>query len=123
MLTPTEQDAVAIIRTTLHEPVRTVTRFNTGLCHYVYDILTASNTAVVVRIARSDTAAGLAGAMYWSHRLRPLGAPLPRILYADVQSQSTPFAFLLLERLPGTDIGHVYPQLSTQDKRSIVTER
>lgn len=120
--TPTEQDAETIVQNTLHEPVRFITRFQTGLCHYVYDILTASNTAVVVRIARSDAAATLTGAVYWSRLLRPLGVPLPRILHAELQPQSTPFPFLLLERLPGTDLGHVYPQLSQKEKRCIVKE-
>lgn len=79
MPTPTEHDAAAIIQAVLHEPARTITRFTTGLCHYVYDVVTESHAAAVVRIA-CGTADGLAGAVYWSHQLRPLGVPLPRLL-------------------------------------------
>lgn len=121
MPTPTEQDAAAIIQAVLHETAHTITRFPTGLCHYVYDVVTASQAAVVVRIA-PGTAEGLAGAVYWSHRLRPLGVPLPRLLYADLQAQAAPFPFLLLERLPGTDLGQVYAQLSRTAKRAVVTD-
>jgi aminoglycoside phosphotransferase (APT) family kinase protein len=118
--TPTEEDARSIIQLVLHEPANTVTRFTTGLAHYVYDVITASNRAVVVRMAHPDASAHLAGATYWSARLRPRGVPLPRILAADVEA--VPFPFLLLERLPGTDLGHVYPQLSAQHKRAIAAE-
>jgi aminoglycoside phosphotransferase (APT) family kinase protein len=110
-----------IIQAVLHEPAQTITRFPTGLCHYVYDVVTENHTAVVVRIA-SHSADGLAGAVYWSQQLRPLGIPLPRILYADLQRRVAPFPFLLLERLPGTDLGHIYPRLSLSDKWAIVTE-
>jgi aminoglycoside phosphotransferase (APT) family kinase protein len=119
--TPTEHDAAMIVQAVLHESVQTITRFTTGLCHYVYDVVTESNRAVVVRIA-SDNAKGLAGAVYWSQQLRPLGIPLPRILHADLQARLAPFPFLLLERLPGTDLGHVYPHLSLLEKRAIVAQ-
>lgn len=39
-----------------------------------------------------------------------------------MQTHAAPFPFLLLERLPGTDLGHLYPQLSITDKRAIVRD-
>ena len=116
---PTEQHAADIVEATLGQRARSVQRFSTGLAHYVYDVVTEDGEALVVRIARPDTQAALAGAVYWSKRLRPLGVPLPRILHADLRAKTAPFAFLLLERLPGTDLGNVYSLLSADEKQAI----
>lgn len=116
---PTEQHAADIVQSVLGQRARSVQRFNTGLAHYVYDVVTDHGNAVVVRIAREDMREALIGAVYWSERLRPLGVPLPRILHAELRPETAPFAFLMLERLPGADLGHVYPALSADEKRAI----
>lgn len=121
MTIPTEQHAAEIVETTLGQRARSVQRFSTGLAHYVYDVVTERGDALVVRIAREDAHEALAGAVYWSERLRPLGVPLPRILHADLHAETAPFAFLILERLPGTDLAHVYSTLSTDEKRAVAT--
>ncbi|HEY9844468.1 MAG: phosphotransferase family protein [Candidatus Sericytochromatia bacterium] len=118
-MVPSEQDATAIVNQVLAQSVLAVSRFTTGLCHYVYEVLLADGTAVVARLARPDAAAGLAGAVYWSERLRPLGVPLPELLAADARPEAAPCPYLLLERLPGTDLGHVYDTLSSAQKRAI----
>jgi Phosphotransferase enzyme family len=51
----------------------------------------------------------MAGAIYLSGVLRPRGVPLPAILAADVQAERP---WLVLERLPGTDLGAVIADLS-----------
>src|SRR5688572_17854057 len=119
---PTEEDARAVVRAVLRDEARTVTRFPTGLAHYVYDVVTAQDHVVVVRMARRDRTAGLAGAIYWSNWLRPLGIPLAQIIHADLRAEVSPFPSLVLERLPGTDLGNVYPQLSLRQKHSIVKD-
>lgn len=120
MIPPTPDDAAAIVLATLGEQAQTVTRFATGLAHYVYEV-TTTRGAVVVRMAAEDPLT-LVGAVYWSERLRPRGAPLPAILHADVRVDARPFPYLLLERLPGTDLGHVYDGLTTQQKRTVACE-
>jgi Ser/Thr protein kinase RdoA (MazF antagonist) len=120
--TPTEQDAITIVQTMLQRSVHKVQRFPTGLCHYVYAVATDDQQEVVVRIARPETEALLAGGVFWSRLLRPLGAPLPALLYADLEATIVPFAFMLLERLPGLDLGHVYRHLSRAEKGSIAAE-
>lgn len=119
--TPTEQDAATIVSAVLGQPVLTIRRFPTGLCHYVYDIQTPTQQ-LVMRIARPDTHALLAGAVYWSHLLRPMGVPLPKLLYADLEVKSVPFPFIVLERLPGTDLGHVYHTLTREEKYAIAAD-
>lgn len=116
---PTEQDAVTIVEAVLQRPVLHVHRFPTGLCHYVYDVVLDNRQQVVARLARADTQALLAGGVAWSHVLRPRGVPLPRLLHADVTATQLPFAFMLLEHLPGVDLGQTYPYLSRHQKQAI----
>jgi hypothetical protein len=56
------------------------------------------------------------GAEYWSRVLRPLGVPLPALWEAGRHAGS---AYLILERLPGVDLGLAYRSLSQEQKRSI----
>ncbi len=118
---PTEQDAAAIVHAVLGQPVVTTRRFPTGLCHYVYEVVTDSQQ-LVVRIARPDTHVFLAGGVYWSRLLRPMGLPLPTLVYADLEAKLVPFAFMLLERLPGTDLGHLYHTLTRDEKYAIASD-
>ncbi len=115
---PTEQDATTIVTSVLGQSVLSVRRFPTGLCHYVYDVAT-STQKLVVRIADPNTYSLLAAGVYWSQILSPLGVPLPRLMYSDLECKIVPFAFMLLERLPGTDLGNVYPTLSPDQKYTI----
>ncbi len=116
---PTERDAITIVEVVMQRPVQHIRRFPTGLCHYVYDIVTDHGQHVVVRIARSDTTPLLRGGIHWSRVLRPRGVPLPALLHADVEARIVPFAFMLLEHLPGVDLGQAYPQLSRHQKRDV----
>ena len=51
-----------------------------------------------------------------SQQLRPLGVPLPEVLAADVEA---PFPWMLLERLPGRDLGDVVASLSPGKQKAI----
>jgi hypothetical protein len=115
---PSERDAARLVELALGERAVHVHRFTTGLAHYVYDVVTDSGRAVVARIARSQPPS-IAHAVAWSERLRPLGVPLPALLHADAEARLLAWPSMLLERLPGTDIGHAYAALSTAQKADI----
>jgi aminoglycoside phosphotransferase (APT) family kinase protein len=85
-------------------------RFNTGLQHYVFEARFVSRAPVVVRIAAEHGRAAMMGAAKLSALLRPLGVPLPAIIAEEL---SPPFPHLVLERLPGTDLGNVVKTLPT----------
>lgn len=122
MPTPTPDDALRIVQTILRKDACSIARLPTGLCHHVYDVVLADGQHVVARLASSASAAELRGGIYWSQRLRPSGIPLPRMLACDPDGQLLGIPCMILERLPGTDLGHAYPTLTPDQKRSIALE-
>ena len=119
---PNPADAANAVRIALGAEVRNAHRFPTGLAHFVYDVELADGGRVVARLAADGNEDELRQGVEWSKLLRPRGVPLPAELANDFGRRTVPFAFVLLERLPGTDLGLVYPSLSRPDKASIVAE-
>jgi aminoglycoside phosphotransferase len=85
-----------------------VRRFTNGLAHFVFEVTCVDQRIVVVRIADKRNGDAMARAARLSRLLRPLGVPLPRIMAEDLAHQ---FPYLVLERLPGTDLGDVIGRL------------
>lgn len=113
---PTEADAKALVSELLSEKVQQINRFPTGMRHYVYDVVTDTGRLAVVRIADHHSRGHIAGALYWSAQLGPIGIPLPAIVAEDALGHHTGFAAMILERLPGIDLGNVYGQLQSSEK-------
>lgn len=120
--TPTAEIAAAVVRRSLGTPVQTISRFPTGLAHYVFDVLTADGRRVVARLGRSGQKGTFASAVYWHQRLAPRGIPLPALLTVDVQPSPGAFPFMLMDRLPGRDLGDEYLALSVSQKRRLAQE-
>ncbi|HEX8036511.1 MAG TPA: phosphotransferase [Ktedonobacterales bacterium] len=118
MRTPTREDAMRVVRHALGAGVSAISRFPTGLSHYVYDVVTDDGRRIVVRMASSDTRDALAGGIYWHERLRAVGVPLPALLYANL-GQGDDLPVMVLERLPGCDLGDEYDQLTPLQRRAI----
>jgi aminoglycoside phosphotransferase (APT) family kinase protein len=111
---PDEATAASVFRAHFLDSISSVTRFPTGLCHHVYEICTVTGQAYVVRIASAASRESLAGGLYWHPRLKGAGVPVPA-LYASWLGE--PFSYMLLERLPGSDLGQVYAGLSVAAKQ------
>lgn len=116
MRKPTEADAKRIVEETTGKRVVSVTRFLTGYCHHVYETHFADGSSVVARIASEETRHELLGGIYWRAKLEPLGVPLPQMLHAETRGE---FACMILERLPGRDLGPVYAELSDAQKHEL----
>lgn len=119
---PDEQMVAYIVGKCMGESVRTVDRFPTGACHFVYDVTTETHRNFVVRIAAPENVEFLRGAMYWHGLLKPKGVPLPDVLYSDVEAATSPFPHMIIERLAGEDLGRVYPRLSRDEKKALAGE-
>lgn len=120
--TPTPELAAWILTAHVGGAVRRIQRFPTGLAHYVYDAQLTDGRQYVVRLTLPAARAEFEGALYWSKRLRPLGVQLPRLLRCDLDGGTHGFPALVMERLPGTDLGEVYATLSDQQKRQLARE-
>ncbi len=116
---PTAADATRILADIAGQPVRDVRRFPNGLAHFVFDATLADGEHLVVRLTRAEQRDEFAGAVYWHPRLVKLGVPLPRLLYADVRGDRFGAPVMLLERLPGVDLGDCYLRLASGQKRQI----
>ena len=119
---PSETDAATAVRAALGAEPRALRRFPTGLCHFVYDVELTDGRRVVARLASADNAHLLEAGVTWSALLRPRGVPLPAVLASDFHARVIPFPFVLLERLPGVDLGVAYGELTRADKKRIAVE-
>jgi aminoglycoside phosphotransferase (APT) family kinase protein len=118
---PTERDAALAVRVALGAESLAVERFPTGICHYVYDVITSDGRRIVARLASAESARLLAGGVYWHERLRGVGAPLAALLAADLAPFSG-FPYMLLERLPGQDLALVYEQMTHAQRHTLAAE-
>jgi len=96
-----------------------VSRFTTGMRHFVYEATFADRAPLVVRIGDANAHSAMAGALHLSNLLRPHGVPLPEILAHDVDAD---FLWLALERLPGVDLGAVIGDFSDAQLDRIAAE-
>jgi Ser/Thr protein kinase RdoA (MazF antagonist) len=115
-LTPSEATASAIFSAHFPDGVRQITRFPTGMCHFVYEIQTTTNKAYVVRIATQDTRSYVEGALHWYPYLRDAGVPIPELYASNV---ATDMPYTVIARLPGSDLGEVYYGLGPAAKRAV----
>jgi aminoglycoside phosphotransferase (APT) family kinase protein len=115
---PGTQDAAAVVQQVLHTNVAHIERFAQGLAHFVYDVRTADGQNLVVRLTRPAQRWMFEGALYWHQRLVPVGVPLPRLLHADL-AETGGFPVMIMERLPGADLGVVYPSLPHAEKQRL----
>jgi hypothetical protein len=117
--TPDAALARAILAAALGADAIAIERFPTGNQHYVYDCRLAGGGQAVVRIADAHNRAHMVAAAQCSDLLRPLGVPLPAILARGLAAEC---AYLVLARLPGTDLGHAIGDLSRAQRAGVAAD-
>jgi aminoglycoside phosphotransferase len=108
-----------LVAAVLGSPPKEVRRFGTGSHHYVFEATFKDREPVVVRIAAEHSRQAMAGAYELSQLLRPKGVPLPEIIAERLNHE---FPHLVLERLPGADLGDVILGLSDSSLEAIAAE-
>jgi Ser/Thr protein kinase RdoA (MazF antagonist) len=116
---PSEISAAAALARWSESPLVSMVRFPTGNQHYVYDVSLKDGTKAVVRMAVPEERAAMAGAVHWNRVLRPRGVRLPELFFSDLEAE---FPFLILERLPGEDLGLVVNHLEESQKKAIAAQ-
>jgi aminoglycoside phosphotransferase len=114
---PTPGDAAKIAADVLGEPIASVHRMPTGAGNWVCDVRDERGTNVVVRVMRSHEECR--SGVYWSQTLRPLGVPLPEMIAHHVGNGDGDRSWMVLERLPGTDLEHAHATLTPQQRRDV----
>lgn len=95
---------------------QSVQRFATGAAHYVFDMSSPEQPPIVARLGHPYRAAGLADGARLMAQLRELGVPVPMIL---AEGSIDGFPYMLMQRLPGTDLGNVVIELTDPQLQSI----
>lgn len=111
MSAPSVELAIGIAARITGQAPASARRFTTGARHYVFEVAFANRPPVVVRIGSRTVHTEMAGAVRLSRLLKPRGVPLPAILAEDARAE---LPWLVLERLPGTDLGAVTSRLSNE---------
>lgn len=114
---PTDQDASIILHDITGKNAKSVKRFPTGLANYVYDVETEDGDSLVVRLARQDLKHFFEGAIYWYGQLQEKGVPMPKLHYSEIDAAKHGFPTMIMDRLPGEDLGIVYPALTSPQKK------
>ena len=105
-----DQRIIHIISDGLGKQVIKAQAFTTGLSHYVFDVETDDHLSYVVRLAPPERRLELKQGLYWQAKLEQIGVPLPKIYRTG---ELDGHAFVIYERLPGDDLEHLYPTLSS----------
>jgi len=119
---PSPELAIEMLDSVVTPGPWTATRFPTGLAHFVFDAESSRGERFVVRISRREQVAVAANSVRLARLLRPLGVPLPSVVHADFSLARFSFPFVILERLPGSDLGDVYLELDQSQKQAIAAE-
>jgi aminoglycoside phosphotransferase (APT) family kinase protein len=116
---PSARTAATLVERRLGVAVEMIERFQSGLANYVYDVRLVDGRRLVARLAHGpDAQATTRAAVYWNRLLRPRGVPLPQLLGWELRPPAGA-PYLLLERLPGRELGEVFPTLTRAQQRAL----
>jgi aminoglycoside phosphotransferase (APT) family kinase protein len=118
---PSEEVVKLIISDITNSPLLLIERFITGKDNYVFDVKT-KDKEYVVRLNTPERAQLFRGAVNWYNLLKPKGIPFPTILYQDLEEKKYGFPVIVMERLPGKDLAHVYNELTNKQKEDLATD-
>jgi aminoglycoside phosphotransferase len=116
---PTAEDVRAAVRELIGKQVAQIERFPTGLTHFVFDIECSDGTSLVARLTRPETKAQFVSALHWAADLAPVTLPIAEIIALDLDRE---WPTMILERLPGTDLQHVYTDLSASERATLASD-
>jgi aminoglycoside phosphotransferase (APT) family kinase protein len=106
----TPEQAMSVAREVTGETPVSAERMTFGHNSVTYDVTLAGGGAVIVRThARPET---FTATEHNLSVLAALGLPVPRVLASDLSRARHPFAYLMLEKIPGRDLRFELPTMS-----------
>lgn len=116
-----DQEIEKIIFRALDLEVESITPFVSEDSHYICDVKTKTKN-VVLRFSRPETFDFLKGSVHWLTTLRKEGIPVPEVLFVNENLDNFKYQFIIIERLEGCDLGFVYSELTSNQKKKIVNQ-
>lgn len=93
-----------------------IKRFEIGYGNYVYRICFGQDK-FVMRINFDENA--YKDTIYWLDKLKGLEIPVPKVIYKGKYNK---LSYLILNHIDGDDLGNVYADLSSEEKKGIARE-
>ncbi|HHE37439.1 MAG TPA: hypothetical protein ENL20_02570, partial [Candidatus Cloacimonetes bacterium] len=119
MKIPNIQIAKNIVEDHYQVAVSKISRFNTGLCHFVYDVKLETGRNIVIRMSGENTLDLLKGGVYWFKKMSSKQLPVPEIIHFDFDGE---FPFVIMEKIAGKDLHFVYDELTGNQKKKLAKE-
>ena len=116
---PDNRVASDIASSLLQEDVFNCERILTGNQNIVFSVDTKDETYIV---RMTDDVKYPIAAQYWQKILIPLSIPVCPFLYADLDNKHSEFFTVIMKKLPGKDLFHVYGNLNQDEKKNIAYE-
>lgn len=116
-----DQEVEKIIFRSLDLKVENITPFMSEDSHYICDVKTETKN-VVLRISKPEAFTCLEGSVYWLKTLKDVGVPVPDVLYVNSNLDNFKHHFIIIERLEGCDLGFVYSELNSGEKRDLADQ-
>jgi hypothetical protein len=86
-------------------------RLMTGCANYVF-LIEFNDEKFILRLSKSDEY----NSVYWLNKLKNLSISIPKVL---AKGQFETYNYLILNHIEGQDLGHVYSELSANEKKNI----
>lgn len=96
-----------------------IKRLPTGYGNYVYKVDLDSNSTYIIRMNTVENVTYLKGSIYWLEKLKSLDIPIPKVLVNGIENE---IPFVILNYIPGDDLGKVYEDLTEEQKKNIVQD-
>jgi aminoglycoside phosphotransferase (APT) family kinase protein len=119
---PTDQDAVRIAASFAGEPISALERYETGLCHWVYRVETAPGAVFVLRVAAPRNQRYILGGLTIGRMLEEQRIPVARVLGGDASMETETFPWMVVQHLPGRDLGLVCNDLTAEQQFALAHE-
>lgn len=111
-----EEKALEIFKKNISAKPNKIERCGMGHGNYVY-IISCETDKYVIRLSGEDNA--YADTAYWLRRLREINIPVPEVLaYGKYEN----YSYIILSYIDGDDLGTVYNDLSSEEKRLIAKD-
>lgn len=102
----------------LNQQIMHVGRLTTSNMNYVFTVSTNTDT-YVLRMAQPKYKHTYESAIYWQHKLLPLGIPIVEFIAQDLKGEYSPYPTVIMHMVPGNDLCNIYKQLSAEAKQSL----